>query len=460
MPPARPGHDVSHPLPRPAVACLGLLALAAGAALPAGASARMTILDDDAATIRQAVAPRPDGTPGLRVIDGLYQTPTLPGVLPATRRVARARATADGAGAPGLVGLGPRGMADLLADRMLATRSRRVLVDDLDTAFRGGEGEDLAGALAILGRRGLARGVHFSVPNAASLLTDPTMAGARTAAMRAGGVWMDTTRWTPAGWLTWPSEMAYRLATGGSARARAHVSIGGGDQAVPWSRARAGSACPVLANGPGAVRLGASVDAFTGQYRWTFPVDEGPKSPAAECTSVPALSPEGARSLDAAARDEATGLEIPPGGLVTPPVAAGVPAQVTLQLGPDPLGLGAALGLSPDAFWTEARATVTARGAGVTIAAPVGGDGSATLQFTPTEAGGITLRLVVPGQVVPRALGGPSEVVGPLRAVRADPALITRVVAGPDTWELDIPLVNPGQAPGSPAIDVIAPPAP
>jgi hypothetical protein len=458
MPPARPGHDVSHPILRPAMACLGLLALAAGAALPAGATARMTIMDDDAATIRQAIAPRPDGTPGLRVTDGLYQTPTLPGVLPATRRVARARATGDAA-APGLVGLGARGMADLLADRMLATRSRRVLVDDLDTAFRGSEGDDLAAALAILGRRGLARGVHFSVPNAASLLTDPAMAGARTAAMRAGGVWMDTTRWTPAGWLTWPSDMAYRLATGGSARARAHVSIGGGDQAVPWNRARAGSACPVLANGPGAVRLGASVDAFTAQYRWTFPVDQGPKSPAAECTSVPVLSAEGARSLDAAAEDEATGLEIPPGGLVTPPVAAGVPAQVTLQLGPDPLGLGAALGLSPDAFWTEARATVTARGAGVTIATPVAGDGSATLQFTPTEAGGITLRLVVPGLIVPRALGGPSEVVGPLRAVRAEPALINRVVAGPDTWELDIPLVNPGQAPGSPAIDVIAPPA-
>lgn len=451
MPPVRPGHAVPHPLPRPAVVGLGLLVLAAGAALPGAAAARMTILDDDAATIRAAMAPRPDGTPGLRVIDGLYQTPTVPGVLPSTRRVARVEGSA-------LIGLGAAGMADVLSRRMRATASARVYVDDLDASFRGPEGDDLAAALAALSRRGLARGVHFAVPNAAGLLTDPAMAGARAAANRAGGVWMDTTRWSPAGWLTWPSEMASRLAGGGSARARAHVSIGAVDQAAAWASARAGSACPVLANGPGGVRLGATVDAFTAQYRWTFPVALGPKAPAAECTPVPILSAAGARSLNAAALDEATGLEIPPGGLVTPPVAVGEPAQVTLQLGPDPLGLAAALGLSSEQFWTAAAATVTARGAGVALATRIAGDGSATLQFTPTEPGGIVLRLVVPGALVPRALGGPSEIVGPLRAVRADPTFITRIVAGPDTWELDIPLVNVGQPPGSPAIEVIAPP--
>ncbi len=197
MPHVRPGHAVPHTITRPAVACLGLLALAAAAALPGGAAARMTILDDDAATIRLATAAQPDGTPGLRVIDGLYQTPTVPGVLPATRRMGRARSVPGAAGGTGLVGLGARGMAHLLADRMLATRSRRVLVDDLDTAFRGSEGVDLAAAMAALSRRGLARGVHFTVPDAASLLTDPAMAGARAAAMRAGGVWMETGRAGP-----------------------------------------------------------------------------------------------------------------------------------------------------------------------------------------------------------------------------------------------------------------------
>ncbi len=180
--------------------------------------------------------------------------------------------------------------------------------------------------------------------------------------------------------------MAYRLAHGGSARARAHVSIGAVDQDAAWSRARAGGACPVLANGPGGVRLGTAVAAFTEQYRLTFPVELGPKAPAAECTAVPTLDAAGARSLDAAARDEATGLEIPPGGLVTPPVAVGVPAQVTLQLGPDPLGLAAALGISSEEFWTAAEATVTARGAGVALAAPVAGDGSATLAVHPHRA--------------------------------------------------------------------------
>ena len=458
MPRALPGSDPPRPTTRPAITCLGLVALAVAAAVPGTAAARMTILDDDAATIRSATADRPDGSAGLRVADGLYQTPTIPGVLPATRRVARVQSTADAIGTPGLVGRGAAGMAELLGDRMLASRSGRVLVDDLGTEFRGSEGDDLAAALAILARSGLARGVHFSVPNAAALLTDPAMAGARLAALRAGGVWLDTTRWSAAGWLTWPSETAYRLGTGGSARARAHVSFGAGDQTAVWNRARAGSACAVLANGPGAVRLGASVNAFTAQYRWTFPIDQGPKAPAADCSPVQVLSAAGARALNTAAIDEAVGVEIPAGGLVTPPLAVGEPAQVTLQLGPDPLGLAAALGISSEEFWTAAKATVTARGAGVVAAAQVAGDGSATFQFTPTEPGAIVLRLVLPGIVIPRALGGPAEIVGPLRAVRADAALITRIVAAPDTWELDIPLVNPGQAPGTGAIDVIAAP--
>ena len=448
----RPGPAEPRPLPRSAAACLGLLALGA-AALPAAATARMTILDDDAATIRGLTANGPDGSPGLRVAaDGLYQTPTVPGVLPATRRLARVSGAA-------LTGRGAAGMADLLADRTTATRSRRVLVDDLDTGFRGREGDDLAAALAILSRRGLARGVHFSVPDAASLLTDPAMGGARAATYRAGGVWMDTGRWSSAGWLTWPSEMAYRLATSGSARARAHVSIGTGDQAALWGRARAGSACPVLANGPGGARLGASASAFGVQYRWTFPLEQGSKAPAAGCTAVPTLTAAGAQALNAAALDEDTGLEIPAGGLVTPPLAVGVPAQVTLQLGPDPLGLAAALGVTSEQFWAAAGASVTARGAGVDLSDRVSGDGSVTLAFTPTVPGGIALRLFLPGLVIPRSLGGPTDVVGPLRAVRADAGLITRIVAGPDTWALDMPLMNPGQAPGSPVIEVIAPPA-
>ena len=144
---------------------------------------------------------------------------------------------------------------------------------------------------------------------------------------------------------------------------------------------------------------------------------------------------------------------------MTPPLAVGVPAQVTLQLGPDPLGLAAALGVTSEQFWAAAGASVTARGAGVDLSDRVSGDGSVTLAFTPTEPGGIALRLFLPGLVIPRLLGGATDVVGPLRAVRADQGLITRIVAGPDTWALDMPLMNPGQAPGSPVIEVIAPPA-
>ncbi len=252
------------------------------------------------------------------------------------------------------------------------------------------------------------------MPSPGALLTDPAWAGARLAAVRAGGVWLTTARWTPAQWLTWPSETANRLATSGSARNRAHVTIGAGDQTAIWTRARAGSACAVLANGPGGERLGSSASAFVAQFRRTFPAVENSKTPAAGCTAVTTLSDSGARALNAAAADEGTGLEIPTGGLVTPPLAVGEPAQVTVQLGPDPLGLAAGIGVTSDDFWLAARAVVTARGAGVASEAQVAGDGSVTLRFTPTQPGTIALRLVMPGAAVSRALGGPTEIVGPL----------------------------------------------
>ena len=455
---ARSGHEISRsPAPRPGLVSLGLIALAIGAVMPGSALARSTLLDDDAATLQAMLADRPDGTPGLRVLDGLYQVTTTPAPLPIGRRVPRVASTGGSATAPSLVGQGPEGMAAILASQILASRSGRVLVDDLGPEFRGAEGDDLAAALGILAGEGLARGVNFSVPSPGALLTDPAWAGARLAAVRAGGVWLTTARWTPAQWLTWPSETANRLATSGSARNRAHVTIGAGDQTAIWTRARAGSACAVLANGPGGEHLGSSAGAFVAQFRRTFPAVEDSKTPAAGCTAVKTLSDSGARALDAAAADEGTGLEIPAGGLVTPPLAVGEPAQVTVQLGPDPLGLAAGIGVTSDNLWLAARAVVTARGAGVASEAQVAGDGSVTLRFTPTQPGTIALRLVMPGAAVSRALGGPTEIVGPLRAARASAALITGIVASPDAWELDIPLMNPGQSPGSGVIEVIAP---
>ena len=181
------------------------------------------------------------------------------------------------------------------------------------------------------------------------------------------------------------------------------------------------------ANGPGAVRLGASVDAFTAQYRWTFPVDQGPKAPAAGARAVPVLTADGAPARwTRRPSDEATGLEIPPGGLVTPPVAAGEPAQVTLQLGARPARASAAaprrlpggvLDRAPgDGHGARRRASRSPPRWPAT--------GRRPSSSPPPSPGPVTLRLVVPGAViVPRALGGPSDVVGPLRAVRAEPAL-------------------------------------
>ena len=57
----------------------------------------MTVLDGDAATIARAIAPRPDGSPGLRLDDTLFQLPSTPSVLPQDRQFARV--SGGGAGA-------------------------------------------------------------------------------------------------------------------------------------------------------------------------------------------------------------------------------------------------------------------------------------------------------------------------------------------------------------------------
>ena len=154
----------------------------------------------------------------------------------------------------------------------------------------------------------------------------------------------------------------------------------------------------------------------------------------------------------------ATGLAIPDGGLVTPPLVAGDPAQLTLQLDADPLGLAAALGVSPEAFWNAAQARVEARGPGVAVDAVVAGDGAARMEFTPAAPGPVTMRLIIDGAALGRALGGEPDIVTWLHAAGAGAAVVRRVVSDPSGWRLAVPLVRPGQGPGTPVLVVIAPP--
>lgn len=435
------------------------------------AAARTTLLDDDAATIAAALAPLPTGQPGLRLDDDLVQLPSIPPVLPASRQVARVSGATAAGSAPTLIGRGPWGMASLLRDRVRNSGAHRVLIDDLGPAFAGDEGDDLAAALLILSREhpwyarsGVSRRVNAYVSSPGAVLADPALAGARRAIARSGGVWLKTfageTTWEPAEWLAWPSEAVAQMAAAGTSVSRVHVVFSGGvAQALTWSLARAGSACAVLGNGPGAYRLGADVTDFVTEYRRSFPAPAIWKKPAAGCTGVPSLGLSGARGLDSATDMEDSGLEIPEGGLITPPLPAGQPAQLTLQLDPDPLGLAAALEMSPEAFWTAARARLQVRAPGVATDVLLEGDGVARIAFTPTAPGPVTMRLVVNQEALARGIGGEPEVVGPLHAASADPGLIRRVVSDPSGWALSVPLVQPGATPGSPVLEIIPPPA-
>ena len=124
------------------------------------------------------------------------------------------------------------------------------------------------------------------------------------------------------------------------------------------------------------------------------------------------------------------GVAIPPGAIDPPFLPARRPAQVLLRLGPDPLGLAAALRVDAAGFWATAGGVVIATGPGVSARGRIGADGSARVSFTPTAPGGIRMRMYVPGKSIERAKG------------------IT-------SW-----LVRPGEAPGGPLLEVLDQPEP
>jgi hypothetical protein len=451
-------------------AALATLAVATMAVTAGSAQARITVLDDDAATIARAMAPRPGGGSGLRLDDNLNLLSTTTPVLPRSRQAARVSGRAATASAPTLIGQGPLGMAAILRERVRTSGAHRVFVDDLGPEFAGQEGDDLAQALAILAgerpayaTRGVSRRVHLYVSAPGPLLSDPGWAGARTALARSGGVWLKTfaeeTEWTPAEWLAWPAEAAARLGPAAAARGRVHVVFTGrGRQATMWDLARTGSACDALSNGPAGYGLGADVDDFVAEYRRTLPFASSAKLPATGCTAAPSLAAAGVRGLEHATDLEATGVEIPPGGLITPPLPAGDAAQLTLQLGSDPLGLAAALGVSSEAFWAAAQARLEVRGPGVATDATIAGDGAARLDFTPTAPGPVVMQVVIDRGLITRALGGEPDLVRSLHAADARPELIQRVAGDPSGWQLAIPLVTPGGAPGSAVLEIVPPP--
>lgn len=437
---------------------------------PAAANTPMSILNDEPATIRQLLAARPDGGPGLRLADGIVQQQAGRAVLPGSRLALTVSGGDASPSVPTLAGRSARGMAALLRDRIRAAGGHLVVVDDLGPRFAGRGGDDLASAMAMLSRErawyapsGLSRRVHLNIPDPGALLTADSWSGVRRAALHAGGLWLEafhgTAPWTPQEWLTWPGELSRRLVAAGGSAWRVHMVMrGGADMAGSWRMARTGTACTVLRSGPGALRLGDDADAFVAEFRGTLSIDPstGRLSGPLPCVAAPLPPAAAAPALIAAAARESAGLEIPPGGLAVPPLVAGDSAQLTVGLGPDPLGLAAALGVTPEAFWSAAGARLIVTAPGASAEAPVEGDGSARVQIQPTEAGGVTMRLELPGTAIGAALGGPVDLLAALRAADAPAALPRRVVADPTGWGLDLPLVRPGGAAGDPVLEVIA----
>lgn len=427
---------------------LGAALAAVGAAGPA--TARQSVLFESEGALRSALAA------GLGPDDMLYQARSDAPVLPAARRWA----TIDGSE---LLPLSAGEMAARLREAIISAPGHAVVIDDLGPDWEGAPATTLAAALGELGKSGaahvrgpLARRVHiFVAPDAGRVLTGAGFAGIRATMGRVGGAWLKTTGWTPADWLTWPAETVRMLRTRGLGSARAHLLFTPGDQSAAWSLARTGSACTLLSSGPGTYGLGDAVPAWAAEFRRAFPRWQ---KEASGCVGAPALPAAAASALAAAAAAEGTGIAIAPGGLVTPPLVAGAPAQVTLQLGPDPLGLAAGLGRTPEAVWTALGAVVQVRGPGVALDVPVGGDSSAPIAFTPSAPGPVTMTLVIRAAGIGRALGGTGDLVDALAAAPGGDALLPRIVADPDGWTLALALRPSGGAPGDPALTVV--PAP
>jgi hypothetical protein len=429
------------------------LSVAATLAIAAPAAARSSLLDDDAPVLRRALAA------GLHVSgDDLFQIRAGDAVFGPGREVESVPGSA-------LLGRNPSAIAALLRKAVGDASGHAVVIDEIGNPFRDGDGDALAAALTTLasepapypGGGTMAGRVQFYLASEGGpLLADPATLRLRTALGRSGGVWMKTRGWTALEWLTWPAE-TQRQASATKGANRVHVAMVAGDQASQWARARNGSACAVLGNGPGAYRVGGSIEAFTAQYRSAFRQPSSAKAGVTGCTPAPLLPRAGASALVASWGRQTTGLPIPPGGLVTPPLVAGEPAQVTLQLGEDPLGLAAGLGVTPEAAWKALAVVVQVRGPGVALDVPIAGDGSAALEFTPTSPGPVSMRVVVRGSGVSTALGAPADLVQPLAATPAGGPLLARVVADPDGWTLTIPLVPTGGAVGDPVLVIVPP---
>jgi hypothetical protein len=165
-------------------------------------------------------------------------------------------------------------------------------------------------------------------------------------------------------------------------------------------------------------------------------------SAPSSCRPSPKGDPKRPPAIAEVAARARAGLEIAPDAIVPRALAAGRPAEVAVRLGPDPLGIAALLRVDPAAFWGSAGASLSAIAPGAVAYGGIRADGSARLWLTPQRPGPVTMRLAVPGRALQRALG----------------------LCQTGGWWIGSGLRRPGEAPGSPVLQVedlpIPPPDP
>lgn len=450
-----------------------LAAALAGAALlgmlAAEADARMTILYDAPGIHDQLVRPGPNGEPGLDVADRVFQQQPTYRALPASQQAWKVSGAKGTKATPTLIGRGPQGMAALLRNRARRSGAKMVFVDELGSRFRGRQGDHLAQALEILeGEESPAGGpvsrrVHVYVLSPATLMAQPdAWAGAWDALVRAGGVWLEayyrSEPWAPEQWLAWPGAFAREFAARGGDPSRLHLLMTGDTpdkQREQWAWARTGAACAILANGPGAYRVDRGAAYFVQEFRRTFgtapaPV-EGP-SPI-ECTASPLLDDAQRDRLAVPLSTDRVGYVLGAGALGSPRIYAGIEQTVRIRLGRDPLGLAAALGVDPREFWSNAKATVRARGRGWRKGARVDARGTARLKLLPPREGPVQLQLVVPGRQIRRELGAPKDMVTSFLPYAPQlGGVYARMIRSPRSWAISADLGLVGRAPSEPEL--------
>lgn len=433
-----------------------LLAAIVAAALlaPAMGEARVSVLYETAAGHRALTGAQPDGAPGLGALDGAYQQQPAVRLIGPERQVAKVSGRGGSPSSPTLLGLATAEKADLLRARITSSGAGLVFIDELSGEFRGPEGDSLGAAMTMLaaepapdGVGTMADRVHIYIPAPATLVAQAERyQGSWAALTAAGGVWIETYRgaraWSDAEWAAWPSLFQAEFTARGGSAGRLHLMLTTGDQKRQWTRARSGAACGILANGPGAYRVGAAeAPAFVSEFRSTFGPDPAPSGASPVACSAPAILPPA--TAGALARTSLlTGIEASRWEL--PRLWTGIRSSGTVSLGPDPLGLAAILGQDPAAFWADAGAAILGSGPGTTTRAPVRADGTARVSVLPRESGQVRLRLVVPGAAIRRALATEGlDLPASLAAAGASPEFLRHIQISPLTWRIEVPVSAP-----------------